>query len=136
MKTFEKLTVKDKVFMIKVNTKLLPEKDTYGNVHDERTFTQIEVKGIVDNGNSITINPTYNSEWLKVSKENKDKCSFIERDYVYFSDIQLYNQEMKKECLRQIKIREDKIKSETKRLNEEIAAIRSNYWATLNPSTN
>lgn len=136
MKTFENLTIKDKVYLIKINTKLLPEKDTYGTVYDARTFTAIEVKGITDNGSSISINPTYNSEWLKVSLENRNKSSFTERDYVYFSDIQLYNQAMKKECLRQIQIREDKIKSETKRLNDEISAIRSNYWNLLNPSTN
>jgi len=139
MKTFNDLKIGDTIYRLeKTKYRLVPEKDSYGNLYDANVLHKEIVRDIKGTLENIEFNQSksYNSTpFLTIKKKDLALKSITIDRYVYFADEEEYKNRFSDFLISMINESEQYVKDKKAESDNFIASIRAYYYDILNPSS-
>jgi hypothetical protein len=135
MKTFAELTILDKIYCLNKRGTLLQEEDQYGNIYHPSFLHIHTIKKIECDEDNIEFDrsSSYRYSYLTISPEDKNKSKVENEDKVYYSDENVYREDLKYFILERMKESEQKAIKAKKDSDEFIMNLRENFYEILNP---
>lgn len=139
MKTFKDLTIGDIIYRLEKTTyRLVPEKDSHGNLCAPSVLSKVSVIDVSKNGDNIDYNKSscYNSSpFLSIPKKHIDQSTVATDNYMYFADESEYKNKFSDFLIEMINKSEQTVKDKKSESDKFIASVREYYYEILNPSS-